>query len=293
MRFAFIDAEKALYPVRLMCRVLQVAASGYYAWRQRGPSERSQQDAALGARLVALHREHREVYGSPRLHVEIKAQGFEVGRHRIARLMRQHGLVACRPKRFRKTTDSTHTDPVAPNTLQRNFTTNAPNRVWVSDLTYVWTWEGWLYLAVVIDLYSRRVVGWATAEHLRVELALEALRMALGLRTPELGALTHHSDRGSQYAANDHRAVLAQHGIAGSMSRKGDCWDNAVAESFFATLKKELIHRDSWATRREARAAIGDYIGLFYNARRRHSYLGYRSPMEFEKSFNQRAAQAA
>ncbi len=293
MRFAFIDAEKAFYPVRMLCRVLEVAASGYYAWRKRGPSKRAQEDAVLGPRLVAAHHANREVYGSPRLCLEMRAQGFEVGRARVARLMRQHGLAASPPKRFRKTTDSAHAHPTAPNILQRDFTADAPNRVWTADITYVWTREGWLYLAVVLDLFSRRVVGWATAEHLRVELALAALEMALGLRHPELGALTHHSDRGVQYAATDYRKALAGGGIVCSMSRKGDCWDNAVAESFFATLKKELIHRDDWATRTQAHAALGEYIALFYNARRRHSYLGYVSPVEYEAAFNEEAAKAA
>ena len=293
MRFAFIDAEKAVYPVRLMCRVLEVAPSGYYAWRKRPPSERSRQDVVLAKTLVKVHHAHREVYGSPRLKIEMKAQGFDVSRKRIVRLMGQEGLVACRPKRFRVTTDSTHNQPVAPNVLQRNFAVEAPNRGWVSDITCVWTWEGWLYLAVVIDLFSRRVVGWAAADHMRLELVLEALRMALGLRQPDVGGLTHHSDRGSQYAAHDYRAALADGGIICSMSRKGNCWDNAVAESFFATLKKELIHRDGWATRRETKAAIGEYIALFYNVLRRHSTLGYLSPMEFERAFTQRGAQTA
>jgi len=207
--------------------------------------------------------------------------------------MRRHGLAACPPKRFRKTTDSSHAHPTAPNILQRDFTTDEPNRVWTADLTYVWTREGWLYLAVVLDLFARRVVGWSTAEHLRVELALSALEMALGLRNPERERLTHHSDRGVQYAAADYRLMLAEAGIVCSMSRKADCWDNAVTESFFATLKKELIHREDWVTRRQAHAAIGEYIALFYNTRRRHSSLGYVSPAEFEAAYSKEAAKAA
>lgn len=293
MRFGFIDAEKARYPVRMMCRLLEVATSGYYAWRNRGPSKRAQQDAVLGPRLVAAHHANRKVYGAPRLCRELKDEGFEIGRSRVARLMRQHGLAACPPKRFRKTTDSAHAHPTAPNVLGRDFTVDEPNRVWTADITYVWTREGWLYLAVVLDLFARRVVGWSSANHLRVELALAALEMALGLRHPERATLTHHSDRGVQYAATDYQTALTGNGIVCSMSRKADCWDNAVTESFFATLKKELIHRYDWATREQAHAAIGEYIALFYNTRRRHSTLGYVSPAEYEAAFYGKAAKAA
>lgn len=288
MRFAFIEAEKAYYPIRIMCRVLQVTPSGYYAWRQRPPSARAQQDEALTAKIKVLHRASREVYGSPRLHAELQAQGFAVGRKRIARLMRKNGIVASRPKRFKRTTDSAHALPIAPNLLDRKFGAARPNQVWVTDITYVWTWEGWLYLAVVIDVFSRRAVGWAAAEHMRIELVLDALRMAIGERTPNAGSLMHHSDRGSQYASKFYQETLARNGILCSMSRKADCWDNAVAESFFATLKKELLYRDSWPTRRGAKSAIIEYIVLFYNAKRRHSTLGYQSPMEYELSFNLR-----
>jgi transposase InsO family protein len=247
----------------------------------------------LVLKLKVLYKVNRETYGSPRLYRELKDQGFKAGRNRIARLMRENGLVATRPKRVRKTTDSSHSQPVAENVLDRKFDVPGPNRAWVTDITYIWTWEGWLYLAVVIDLFSRRVVGWSMAEHMRLELVLNALQMALGERLTDGGLLVHHSDRGSQYASETYRDTLAQQGIVCSMSRKGNCWDNAVAESFFATLKKELIARDSWPTRRSARSAIHEYITLFYNSRRRHSYLGFMSPMEYEHSFNRKANENA
>ena len=293
MRFEFIEVEKAYYPVRMLCRVLSVARSGYYAWQKRPESQHSRKDKALVVKLKVFYQVNREVYGSPRMHPEMTAQGFKVGRNRIARLMREHGLVATRPKRFRKTTDSSHSQPVAENLLDRKFDVPGPNRAWVTDITYIWTWEGWLYLAVVIDLFSRRVVGWSIAEHMRLELVLNALQMALGERLTDGGLLIHHSDRGSQYASETYRDTLARQGIVCSMSRKGNCWDNAVAESFFATLKKELIDRDSWPTRRIAKSAIHEYITLFYNARRRHSYLGFVSPMEYERSFNRQADENA
>ncbi len=206
--------------------------------------------------------------------------------------MRSEGIQARIPKRFRHTTDSKHSDPVAPNILARSFKVDHPNRVWVTDITYVWTWEGWLYLAVVVDLFARRVVGWSVASHMRSELALNALQMALGNRDA-LDGLTHHSDRGSQYTSSEYQGLLRAHGIVCSMSRKGDCWDNAVAESFFGTLKQELVHRRSWPTRREAADAIVEYIELFYNARRRHSANDGRSPVAYERLFMLNATHAA
>jgi len=279
--------------VRLLCRVLCVARSGYYAWRRRPESRRAQEDRALLAKLQVSFRLNREVYGSPRLHHEIKDQGFKVGRNRIARLMRENGLVATRPKRFRKTTDSSHQQPIAENVLDGSFDVPGPNRAWVTDITYIRTWEGWLYLAVIIDLFSRRVVGWSMADHMRMELVLNALNMALGERVVQKGNLVHHSDRGSQYASEKYRETLKQHGIVCSMSRKGNCWDNAVAESFFATLKKELMDRDSWPTRKIAKSAVHEYITMFYNLHRRHSYLGYLSPVEYEISSNRNALATA
>jgi putative transposase len=281
VRFAFIRAEKALLPTAKLCRALGVSRSGYYAWTRRPPSSRALVDAKLVPVIRACHARSRATYGSPRIHQDLRALDYRVSRKRVARLMRREGLSSRPPRRYRVTTDSGHKLPVAPNVVARNFNAIGPNRVWVTDMTYVWTWEGWLFLAVIVDVFSRRVVGWSAADHLRTELPLEALGMALGLRRPQQG-LVHHSDRGCQYASELYRAELVARGIVCSMSRVGDCWDNAVAESFFATLKAELIHRRPWPTKHEARLAIHDYIGGFYNPHRRHSSLGYLSPMDYE-----------
>ena len=290
MKFTFMLGEKA-YPVRWMCKRLGVSSSGFYAWKARPESEHARRDRVLGLAIAAVHSEHRGVYGSPRIYDQLQADGEAVSKKRVARLMREKGLTGKAPRRFRRTTDSSHGLPVAKNILDRNFTVEKPNEVWVGDITYVRTWEGWLYVAVVLDLYSRRAVGWAVADHLRTELALDALKMALDLRNPGLG-LIHHSDRGSQYASLDYRAELDRHGILCSMSRKGDCWDNAVAESFFATLKRELIERECWPTKARAKAAIIEYIACFYNSKRSHSLLGYTSPMEYEMSVRRWSAAA-
>jgi len=277
-----IDAEKANFPVTLMCEQLDVTRGGYYAWKKRQRSERTQQDEVLKAAIKTSHERSRGTYGSPRIVDDLKEQGFEVGRRRVARLMREEGLTGTPVRPYKRTTDSKHNDDVADNLLERDFAVDAPNKAWATDITYVRTWEGWMYLAVVIDLFSRRVVGWATAAHMRTELALDALSMALGRRVPDAGLL-HHSDRGSQYTSGAYRDALQAEGIVCSMSKKGDCWDNAVVESFFATLKKELIHRRPWATVTSARAAIADYIEFFYNSRRKHSTLGYLSPAAYER----------
>ena len=284
MRFAFVHTEKVNHAVRCLCRVMRVTRSGYYAWAKRRPSRRQREDAQLKVRIRAIHAASRSTYGSPRVYAQLKQDGFEVGRGRVARLLRELGLMGLPAKRFRHTTDSTHPLPVALNVLARNFEAERPNERWATDITYLWTWEGWLYLAVVLDLFSRRVVGWAVQPHLRTELALEALHMALGRRVPEAG-LVHHSDRGCQYAADAYRRVLRDHRIVCSMSRKGDCWDNAVTESFFATLKTELIHRQPWPTRRVTKDAVADYIEGFYNPYRLHSSHGYVSPNEFERRY--------
>ena len=281
MRFAFILARAVAFPVALMCRVLDVSKSGFYAWRGRPASVRSRDDARLAVDVAAAHKRSRGRYGSPRVHAELRAQGVRVGRKRIERLMREQGLRARPWRRFRKTTDSRHPHPIAPNLLERNFEASAPNQVWVTDVTYVWTHEGWLYLAVILDLYARRVVGWAVSQANDTTLALAALSMATTRRNPPRG-LIHHSDRGSPYASSDYRRALANKGMVPSMSRKGDCWDNAVAESFFSTLKAELVHEARYETRAAAIASIGDYIHFFYNPERRHSHLGYVSPIEFE-----------
>jgi len=269
-----------------------VSRSGYYARKHREPSRREQEDAVLTAAIKEVHEESRGTYGSPRVLDDLKEGGFEVGRRRVARLMAEEGITGTPPKPFKRTTDSKHDHDIADNILDREFSVDAPDTAWATDITYVHTWEGWMYLAVVVDLFSRRIVGWAMATHMRTELVLGALEMALGRRAPALGML-HHSDRGSQYASHDYRDALRKNNIVCSMSRKGDCWDNAVVESFFATLKKELIHRRPWGTVRAVREAIVEYIEVFYNRKRKHSTLGYLSPAAFESKHEQEAALAA
>jgi putative transposase len=282
VKFAFIAAEKARYPVRVLCRTLAVSRAGFYAWHTRPPAPRTHQDQRLSVEIQAIHAESHQRYGSPRVHAELRDRGQRVGRKRVARLMRAHGLGARRRRRFRITTDSHHPLAVAPNVLARQFAVAAPDRAWVTDITYLWTQEGWLYLAVILDLFSRAVVGWAMSAQITRHLALQALTMALGRRHPAPGLL-HHSDRGSQYASADYRHALRAHGIVCSMSRRGNCWDNAVAESFFATLKVELAHDATWATRGQARGEVFEYIEQFYNGQRRHSALDYLSPLTFER----------
>jgi putative transposase len=280
----FIATEKAWAPVTTLCRVLEVSRSGFYAWEDRDPSKRSMDDEKLCVEIVAIHKASRGTYGSPRVHAELQALGIAVSRKRVARLMRTLGLESPRKKRFKATTDSKHDMPVADNVLDRQFEVEAPDLAWVTDITYVWTDEGWLYLAAILDLFSRRVVGFAMSDRIDRALVLQALKLAAGRRVPNAG-LTHHSDRGSQYASSDYRKALGDLDIVCSMSRKGNCWDNAVAESFFATLKTELVYRRRFATRAEAREVIFDFIETFYNSHRRHSTLGYLSPMEFENKF--------
>jgi len=278
--------------MRILCRVLEVTRSGFYAWRARKPSVRNLEDEQLRPKIVKAFETGRGTYGSPRVRDELVDQGFEIGRKRVARLMRELGLRGVSPRKFRVTTNSDHDHPVAENVLNRNFEASAPNEKWATDITYVWTGEGWLYLAAVMDLYSRRIVGWATADHLKTELCLDALQMALNHRTG-IENLMHHSDQGVQYASNLYREVLAAQGIECSMSRRGNCWDNAVAESFFGTLKNELIYRRPWPTREQARDAIGEYIEIFYNRIRRHSTIGGVSPARFEEMAQAKEAWAA
>jgi transposase InsO family protein len=284
VKFAFILAEKAWAPVAVLCTVLGVSRSGFYAWAERDPSAHSVDDDKLTVQITAIHKASGGTYGSPRVHAELRAQGFAVSRKRVARLMATLGLECPRKRRFKATTDSKHTMPVAPNALDRKFEVDAPDVAWVTDITYVWTDEGWLYLAAILDLFSRRVVGFAMSERIDRALVLQALRTAVGRRVPGAG-LMHHSDRGSQYASAIYQQVLGAMNAVCSMSRKGNCWDNAVAESFFATLKVELVYRRRFATRAAAREAIFDFIETFYNPHRRHSTLGYVSPMEFEMTF--------
>jgi putative transposase len=282
MRFRFIEDRRDDYPVVIMCDVLGVSPAGYYAWRSRPESRRSAANRCLVDDIKRVHRDTHGRYGSPRIHIELKAEGRGVSRGRIERLMRHHGIraIMAQPRRVR-TTDSHHDLPIAPNLLRRNFTAAAPNRIWLADITYIETDQGWLYLAAVMDLYSRRIVGWAMRDHLRAELPLAALRMAIAAQRPGAG-LIHHSDRGVQYASADYRKVTQSAGFRASMSRTADCYDNAPMESFFHTLKTELVHHRHYATRQEATRDIFAYVEGFYNRTRRHSAIGYISPIEME-----------
>ena len=279
--YELVDSEKTAFPVAVLCEAVGVSRSAYYAWRRSQPSKRDRQNERLLAEIRAIHVEHQARYGSPRIVDELRERGNKIGKHRVARLMRGNGVFARIRRRFRHTTDSNHKLPVAPNLLAQNFTASAPNQAWVGDITYIWTAEGWAYLAVLLDLYSRRVVGWALRKTLSRELAVSALQHALMCRKPPLG-LVHHTDRGSQYASQEYRGLLAAHGARCSMSAAGNCYDNAVAESFFATLKKELVHGCSFETRSEAYDALSDYIENYYNAKRRHSAAANQSPINFE-----------
>jgi putative transposase len=287
MRYLFIEAHTPDYPVRMMCRVLEVSPSGYYDWRQRAPSPRVLRRADLKAQVKVAFEASRQTYGSPRITHELADQSIKVCRNTVARIMQELDLRARTPRRFvPQTTDSSHDHPIAPNGLDRQF---APGKsqppTWVGDITYIPTDEGWLYLAAIMDLRTRRIIGWAMADHLRAELAIEALQMALG-QTGAADDLVHHSDRGVQYACREYRQLLEDRGIVCSMSRTGNCYDNAVMESFWATFKVEEIYRQNYATRDQARQSAFEYIELFYNRVRRHSSLGYISPEAFEASLN-------
>jgi putative transposase len=281
--FRFIDEHRDHWPVHLQGEALGVSTAGYYAWRGRPASARQQRHDALLVEIRAIHAEFHARCGSPRIHAELAARGHPCCVNTVAKAMRDHGIRAKTAKKFRCTTDSDHDLPVAENLLDRQFDPGSPNEAWVADITYIPTREGWLYLAAVEDLYSRRVVGWAMAERLESRLVVDALALAVDRRLPGEGLLAH-SDRGSQYASDHYQGLLARHGITCSMSRRADCWDNAPMESFFASLKKELVHGADFATRAEARAAVVEYIEVFYNTRRRHSSLGYVSPAEYEQA---------
>jgi putative transposase len=283
MTFRFIDEHRHHYPVRLLCDTLEVSTAGYYAWRQRPTNSQEQRRAALVVEIRAIHAEVKGRYGSPRIHAELQARGQDCCVNTVAKLMHDNGIVAKTARKFRCTTDSNHDLPVAENLLERDFSPAAANETWVTDITYIPTREGWLYLAAVEDRYSRRVVGWSMADHLESRLVVDALELAVQRRLPQEGLLAH-SDRGSQYASEHYQRLLDKHGITCSMSRRGDCWDNAPMESFFASLKKELVHDADFATRAEARAALVEYIEVFYNNQRRHSSLGYVSPAEYEQA---------
>ena len=282
MRFRLIDAAKEEFPVQRLCEVLGVSQSGYFAWRGRPACRRQREDMVLLAHLRSAFALSNGSYGSPRMTRELQDDGLKVGRRRTARLMRENGLRARQKRRFKRTTDSHHAWPVAPNIIDQDFAAERPNEKWGADISYVWTREGWLYLAVVIDLFARRVVGWAVGDRLHRDLALAALRRALLTRRP-LAGLIHHSDRGSQYCSIDYQAELQRHGILTSMSGKGNCYDNAMVETFFKTLKSELVWRTVFQTRSEAEQAIALYIDGFYNHVRRRSALDFVSPVQFEK----------
>lgn len=284
MRFAFIHAHRDQFPLQRMCAVMEVSASGYYAWRDRPLSERAQANQTLVEAIRGIHGQSRQTYGSPRIHAELVARGIRVGKNRVARLMRAVGIRARRKQRRKVTTDSQHPYPVAPDLLQRDFQAEAPNQKWLGDITFIPTAEGWLYLAAIVDLFSRKVVGWAMEDTLASCLVEQAFRMAVQNRQPVAGLL-HHSDRGSQYAGESYQNLLTAQRMQVSMSEKGDCYDNAPMESFFSTLKCERVHFQDYQTRAEARTDIFAYIEGFYNRIRRHSSLGYLSPVEFEQQY--------
>jgi putative transposase len=283
MTFRFIDHHRRRWPVAVLCDTLAVSTAGYYAWRHRPVSARRQRQDDLTARIRTVHTAVRARYGSPRMHAELVARGHGCCVNTVARLMRQAGIAAKTARKFRHTTDSNHDRPVADNVLDRKFDPASANAAWVADLTFIPTREGWLYLAAVEDLYSRMVVGWAMAARMTSRLVVDALAMAVQRRLPDAD-LVAHSDRGSQYASEHYQRLLSEHGITCSMSRRADCWDNAPMESFFASLKKELVHHEDYQTREEAQASIFEYIEVFYNRQRRHSTLGYQSPAEYELS---------
>lgn len=289
MKFEWIDRHREVFEVSVMCGVLSVSRSGYYAWRDRRdrpPARRHERRAELVQQIREAHGQSRGIYGSPRVHAELKARGTSVCLNTVARYMRQEGIASRIQRRFRvMTTDSNHHHPIAPNLLDRQFAAEQPDRKWCCDITYVSCEEGMLYLAAVIDCCSRRIVGWAMADHLRAELCLDAMDMAIQRRTPSPGLL-HHSDRGVQYASQAYRAFLERHGLTASMSRTGNCYDNAMIESFFGTLKSELVYQEHYVTRDQARRSIFEYIEVFYNRQRRHSAIGYQSPEQFETGLN-------
>jgi putative transposase len=286
--FAWIEERHGPWPVAVQCRVLGVSRSGFYAWRSRGPSAAEQRRAELAEQVATIRAEVKGRYGSPRVHAELVARGTPCCVNTVARVMREAGIAAKTKRTFRQTTDSNHALPVAGNVLDRAFDPDEPNAVWVADVTYIPTREGWLYLAVVEDLFSRAVVGWSMDATMTSRLVVDALEMAVAdrLQGSSTAAPVAHSDRGSQYASEHYRRRLSEERITCSMSRRGNCWDNAPMESFFASLKKELVHDEDYATRAEARASIFEYIEAFYNRVRRHSSLGYVAPAEYERAHN-------
>lgn len=283
--YRIISAQRASTPVSVACQLLGVSRSGFYGWLQRPPSERALHDAWLTERIKEIWKANREVYGAPRIHAELRmAHGIKVSRKRVERLMREAGISGLVPRKRGRTTIRVPGVRVADDLIERDFCPAAPNLLWVADITYLRTWEGWLYLAAVQDAFSRRIVGWSMADHMRSELVVDALQMGIARRRPEPG-LIHHSDQGSQFVSVAFGQAAGEAGIARSMGSKGDCFDNVVAESFFATLKKELVHRRSWPTRRELSSEVFAYVEAFYNRSRRHSTLGMLSPSQFEDEY--------
>jgi transposase InsO family protein len=282
MRFKFIQEYREEFKIKTMCRVLQVSKSGYYAWIRRPVSRRAKTNARLVDEIKFTYTENRKAYGSPRIHVALQKKGIACGHNRVARLMRLNCIIAQRQFRRKHSRATSHGRSLVSNLVNRNFRVSKPNRVWAADITVLWSGSGWLYLAVVMDLYSRRIIGWAMQKRMTDDLTISALKMAVDQRNPK-GELVHHSDQGSQYASDSFRQELARHHIAPSMSRKGNCYDNAVVESFFKTLKAEIQKEDRSKTREETRSRIFEYIEVFYNRKRLHSTLGYRSPVEYER----------
>ncbi len=281
MKYAWIERERATYPLAILCNVLTVSVNGYRAWKRGGtPSRKRLTDTQMMALIRATHAQLKGAYGSPRMLREIRARGFPASKERVERLMRENGIRARHKRRWRATTNSKHSLPIAPNRLERNFTPAAPNQVWTADMTYIWTDEGWLYLAIVLDLFNREVVGWSIRPRMTADIVTDALAMAWFRRKPAPG-LIHHSDRGSQYASQAFQAKLVDYGMVCSMSRKGNCWDNAPSESFFNSLKNERVHGQRYATHEQAKDDLFDYIEIFYNRSRRHSTLGYVSPAQY------------
>ncbi len=281
MRFAFVEEHRNRMPVSRLYRIMGVSPRGYRAWRGRPISRRQRRDLVVLAHIREQFRLSLCSYGRPRMTEELKELGLDVGHRRVGRLMRENGIAVKRNRKFKATTDSNHSFNIAPNLLNRDFAADRPNRKWAGDISYVWTREGWLYLAVILDLHSRRVIGWAVSNRMKRDLAIRSLKMAVALRQPPKGCI-HHTDRGSQYCSHDYQKILRQHGFKVSMSGKGNCYDNAAVETFFKTIKAELLWQRSWDTRRSAELAIFEYINGSHNPRRRHSALGWKSPLDFE-----------
>ena len=281
MKYRFISEHRGTFKVGRMCKTLNVSPSGYHAWKNRPESRRSRENRSLEDKIRVLHHASHGIYGSPRVHRDLVEAGVRCGKNRVARIMREAGIRSRTKRKFKATTNSKHSLPVAPNLLDRNFTVGAPDSVWVGDITYIYTDEGWLYLAVLLDLYNREIIGWSASARMTRQLAIDALEMALGKRDPGQGLL-HHTDRGSQYASNEYQDILKEHHIVCSMSRKGNCWDNAVAESFFGRLKSEWVNHQRYRSRSEAIQSLFYYIEIFYNRKRRHSSINYLTPQGYD-----------